>query len=87
MTLYRYHAEPYPEFSGPSKVNDHLENGQKLFENEIIGPEGFAIDSNGTTLYSQHNNVLKQSLCLNRSCIYWIRRWSDNPAKQRSSFI
>ena len=52
--MYRYHAEPYPEFSGPTKINNHLENGRKLFENEIIGPEGFAVDSNGTTSYCQH---------------------------------
>lgn len=51
MLMYRYHDEPYPEFSGPTKINDHLENGLKLFENEILGPEGFAIDSNGTVSY------------------------------------
>ena len=55
MLMYSYHDEPYPEFSGPTKINDHLENGLKLFENEILGPEGFAVDLNGTASYCQPN--------------------------------
>lgn len=29
------------------EVNDHLKKGRKLIESEIVGPEGFAVDSDG----------------------------------------
>ena len=44
---YRYHEEPRPEFVGPMKINNHLKHGRRIFENEIVGPEGFATDSEG----------------------------------------
>lgn len=44
----RYHDEPRPEFTGPMEVNNHLRQGQRLLENEIIGPEGLTLDSEGS---------------------------------------
>ena len=47
IVLFRYHDDPRPEFVGPMEINHHLKQGKRLLENEIVGPEGFAIDSDG----------------------------------------
>ena len=31
-------------FVGPMEINDHLQKGKRLFTNEIVGPEAFAMD-------------------------------------------
>ena len=43
----RYHEESCPDFVGPMEINNDLKWGKKILENEIIGPEGFAVDSDG----------------------------------------
>ena len=36
-----------PKLTGSLKINNRLQKARKLFENEIIGPESFAVDSTG----------------------------------------
>ena len=36
-----------PCFTGAMEINDHLKQGRRLFENEIVGPEGIAMDHEG----------------------------------------
>ena len=38
-----------PPLVGPLAVNKALKRGVKLFENELAGPEDFAVDENGET--------------------------------------
>ena len=45
-----YANESAPDFVGPLAVNDLLKHGQRLFENEIIGPEAMALDKEGNAL-------------------------------------
>ncbi len=46
-TTHRYSEGPTPEFIGPLAVNEELRNAEKLFENDLIGPEAFVQDSKG----------------------------------------
>ncbi|ESO83595.1 hypothetical protein LOTGIDRAFT_197037 [Lottia gigantea] len=42
--LYKH---PLPQLKGPLAVNQALERVDKLFENQVIGPESFTADQNG----------------------------------------
>lgn len=44
---FEYSSEECSFSADPLRVNDHLKSGRRLFENEIIGPEAFAVNKNG----------------------------------------
>ena len=43
-----YSSKGMPAFTGPLAINDHLQKASRVFENEIAGPEAFAVDKEGT---------------------------------------
>ena len=45
--LPRYSSEYAPEMVGPLAINDLLKQGERLFENELIGPEALVISDEG----------------------------------------
>ena len=47
-SYHRYSDQELPEFVGALAVNSHLKKARRLFENEILGPESFAVDKQGT---------------------------------------
>ena len=50
----RHSNNSRPEFVGPLSINDHLKQAKRLFENQIVGPESFAVDKEGTTNVPTH---------------------------------
>ncbi|KAK3103508.1 hypothetical protein FSP39_019724, partial [Pinctada imbricata] len=47
-SLFFSYPKPLPVLQGPLAVNTLLKKAQRIFEGEIIGPESFAADRNGT---------------------------------------
>lgn len=43
----RYSNESAPEMIGPLAINELLRHGERLFENDMLGPEAFALDDQG----------------------------------------
>lgn len=52
----RHSNNSRPEFVGPLSINDHLKQAKRLFENQIVGPESFAVDKEGTTNVPTHTS-------------------------------
>ena len=50
----RYSSEECSFSVDPLRVNDHLKSGRRLFESEIIGPEAFAVNKNGTCTVAKY---------------------------------
>ncbi len=44
---YSFSTEDCPIFSGCLSVNDRLKKSERLFENEIVGPEALTLDNEG----------------------------------------
>ncbi len=57
----RYSEKPFPEFKGPLAVNEELKKAQKLFENEVVGPEAFAMDTKGQQIFEVCGEVLPET--------------------------
>ena len=46
-----YSSKGRPTFTGPLAINNHLQKANRVFEDEILGPEAFTVDKEGICLY------------------------------------
>ena len=47
LFIARYSNDSAPELTGPLAVNNLLKRGERLFEDEIMGPEALVTDKDG----------------------------------------
>ena len=71
VSLCTHRPDDGPQYTGVYAVNNELQKARRIFEGQIVGPESFAVDKDGTPY---NLAVQKRSLPCNQvTCILdWL---------------
>ena len=67
-----YSSKGRPTFTGPLAINNHLQKANRVFEDEILGPEAFTVDKEGICLYVCIKIYTRMVLYLDRVLLLYL---------------